>query len=384
MTRALASLVAMDFLLGLALTWDRYPLPGVNQPTGILVMALVIALGVTRRPTRRVAGLGSIALVYSFMVAWAIAVSALNGFPWQIRATKMMILLAFGATIAVGRIHAQSLITGYLVGALLNAGMFYVGLAPNSYPPYLTGFMTDKNVAGLVYAVLLILGLVLFTRRRGQLVHVAVFGVLLFLTGSRTSMAAAAVALLWVAVRNKLSVVPRLVLAGGIIWFLQFVEARFARIGVFANREGTDWFREQVDLATEAKLARSPWWGDGLGTAWVDVGTADFMFFHNSYSALRIEGGWVMVAIMLYLVAYKGMGVLSTAQVPRNLAIVEGGLLVLLVTASRLGEVFFTTPAFLLLGLAWGWRFGVEEASDTKPSLSEQRVDFPSQGFSKA
>lgn len=354
----------VDFLLGFGLVWDRAPIPGINQPFGIALLALAVFVAAFRRPHLRVRRQAEIVLIFLAMLVFAIAVSEMNGLDWGQRATKMVLLLVFALCVASARLNARHLLIGLTVGMMVNAGLFYAGAAPNAYPPYLTGFLGDKNVAGLFLGVVALAGLPLYRSRRWQLVHFATFFALVWLTGSRTSIAGVGLACIWLLLRNRTWLLARLALAVALIWVLNVIEAEFARVGMFAARKGTDWFREQIDLATTNKVALSPWFGDGLTTAWVYLDNGRFMYFHDSYAALRVEGGIPMMVAMLSLVVLYAGGLLRESRVSPALACVEGAVIVVLVCAWKLGEVFFTTPAFLVLGLAWGIRFGVERPAD--------------------
>ncbi len=77
------------------------------------------------------------------------------------------------------------------------------------------------------------------------------------------------------------------------------------------------------------------------------------MWFHDSYASLRVEGGVPMLITMLVLVVVVALGLLSRKKtVNKNLLAAEAGIIVILVCAWKLGEVFFTAPTFLLLGAA--------------------------------
>ncbi|MGD7733218.1 zinc ABC transporter permease [Propionibacteriaceae bacterium G57] len=349
--RWLASVVVIDFLIGFALLWDRYELPVIGQPAGVPIMALAVGVGAARRPLHRVRRLGWVLGAFAFMLVWAIVVSHLNGLDWLQRSTKMVVLLAFALTIAVGRLHLRSLLQGLTIAMVLNIPLFYAGLTPNNYPPFLTGFFGDKNIAGMMYAVIGVLGLLLHRHWPAKIAHVLVFGAALTLTGSRTSMAAFAVGLLWLWVRNAAPLVIRAGVAVGVVALLTTIEEQFARIWFFRDRDGTDWFREQIDIATAAKLELSPWFGNGLNTAFVQMGQR-FMYFHDSYASLRVEGGWVMVVVVLGLFVLVGMHALNPRRATAEQVVTEAAIAVVLVCAWKLGEVFFTTPAFLVLGVA--------------------------------
>ena len=125
---------------------------------------------------------------------------------------------------------------------------------------------------------------------------------------------------------------PRLVSFGLGIWVLVWFEETFSRIGVFADREGTDLFRAQIHAAEQVKLAGSDWFGRGFNTAWVDVTSFRHMWFHDSYAALLVEGGIPMFAVMLLLVGGVALGLLSRRQTVRpELRAAEGAIIVLLV-----------------------------------------------------
>lgn len=356
--RALDSIVLIDFLLGALLVLDRFALPGLPMPTGVALTCTAIALGFTRRPTLRQPKYWAVTAVFALMLVWAVAVSEASGLDWHQRALRMALLLALALTFATGRLHVRSWLWGVSVGLVANAGAYYAGLTSDQYPPYLTGFFGDKNVSGLWYGLFLVLGLMLHRSVKAITVHLVIFGGLLFLTGSRTSLTGATAGLLWWLARNRLTVVARLALAGLGVWVIDLVERRFARVGVFSNRDESDWFRHQIDIATAAKVAGSPWYGNGLTTAWVQLTQYRWIWFHDSYAALRVEGGWVMVAVVLALFVWWGGGVLWQRKVSRELAIAEGAIVVVLVCAWKLGEVFFTTPAFLILGIALALRWG--------------------------
>lgn len=359
LSQQLSLLVTLDVVLGFALILDRFPMPGIGQPAGIVIMGLFIGMGFLRRPTHLLRHRNLIVGLYALMLASAIIVTQLSGYDWMQRSAKMVILLVFALMIAVGRVHLRSLLVGLTAGLLVNIGLFYAGLTSNAYPPYLTGFLGDKNVAGLTYATVLVAGLAIYRTSWARGVHLLILAVPVILTGSRTSMAAAAAGLVWVLLRNRLPLVLRFALVGVLIWLLGLVERQFARIGLFADRDDTDWFRGQIKIATELKVANAPWYGEGLTTAWVLLDGRRFMWFHDSYASMRIEGGWVMVAIMAVLIGLLGMGLLEQRRVAEPLLYAEGAIVVILVCAWQLGEVFFTTPAFLVLGMAWRLRLGV-------------------------
>ena len=189
---------------------------------------------------------------------------------------------------------------------------------------------------------------------------------------SRTSISAFLLALAWLALRNRVSPLLRLLLAGAGVGLLIFVENTFARAGVFADRSDTDKFRDQIELAMQAKIDITPWSGMGLNQGFVMLGGVRRMWFHNSYQQAFVEGGYLFLGLTLFAFVIVGLGLLSKRWVvPTDLLAAEAAIVVVLVCAWKLGEVFMTLGAFFALGAAVGARFG--EPRPPEPSLWELR-----------
>lgn len=348
-----------ELLVGLSLPFWRYEVvPGL--PTDVAVFALVVAGASFARPTRRNSAVPWVALLYFTMLVSVVVVSLAMGQPWLQRSFRLMLLFAFVAVVAQGRLHLKSILLGGVLSLfVLNTLAFYLGLTPNRYPPFLTGWLGDKNVAGMYYAVMAVLGLSLIRTswRQGAFFVVALS--LLWLTGSRTSIAAAVAGLVWWLIRNRLGLVGRLTAFASGIWILQWFEERYSQVGAFADREGTDLLRSAIHEAERAKIAGSAWYGRGFNTAWVDVMGFRHMWFHDSYAALRVEGGVPMLVTMLLIFCVVALGLLSVKRlVGGRLRAAEGAIIVILVCAWQLGEVFFSSLAFFVMGVAVYERFG--------------------------
>ena len=357
-----------ELLVGLSMPFWRYSiLPGL--PTDVVVFALVITACSFARPTVRIPQMPWVALLYFSMLGFVTAVSLVMDQPWLQRSFRLALLFLLAVAVARGRLRWKSVLVGGVLSlTLLNTPAFYLGLTPDNYPPYLTGWLGDKNVAGMYYAIFAVLGLCLLVRRRQQLAYFAAMFALVWLTGSRASLAAVALGVGWWLLRNRLPLLPRLVSFGLGIWVLMWFEETFSRIGDFADREGTDLLRAQIHAAEQVKLAGSAWFGDGFNTAWVDVTSFPHMWFHDSYAALLVEGGIPMFAVMLLLVGGVALGLLSRRQtVHPELRAAEGAIIVLLVCAWQLGEVFFTSIGFFVLGAALYERFGKPLVEEPAP-----------------
>ncbi|NHA67525.1 O-antigen ligase family protein [Phycicoccus flavus] len=347
----------VDLLLGalVLLAWIPPRMPsGVS--VGLIAGAALVVLGLSRRPAFTLSGpqsrLGWLVPAMSLVLVYAVAVSiaspdtSLNG--WPRRLSRLLLVLLLFVVLAQGRIHYPSLVRGMGLGLVANAVLFEVGLAPRPYGDYLSGFLLDKNVAGLVCAVvgLLLAGLARTPPRAALVLGVTV--VLLWLTGSRTSLAALGCGIAWLWLRPRLGVLGRIVLVAALAFVVEFVEANYARIGVFAGRFGSDQLRERIDDASYEKVRETPWTGSGLGEAYVRV-DGDTFFFHNSYWAAFVEGGWVLVVAYAAVTLLVGVGLLRAGRTTRPWAAAEAANLAVLVCALRLGEVFGTTVAMTAL-----------------------------------
>ncbi|HET7821214.1 MAG TPA: hypothetical protein VFL10_06780 [Ornithinibacter sp.] len=344
-----------DFVLG-AVALFAVPIP--RAPGGFLVgqvaLAGLIALSITRRPSRSLAGLKWLPWAAVAMLGYLVLISIsgpdLSLFGWPKRALRLALVLTALLVVVTGRIHYPSVVRGMAVGLLGNAVLFYAGVAPAPYGRLLSGFLLDKNQAGLAYTVVGVLLLGLTSDRRRQVAVVIATSGLVWATGSRTSMAALACALVWFALRPRMNVAWRLVLASGLAVALPFVQEKYGQAGEFADRVGTDWFRARIDAASSAKLDQAPWQGQGLGEAWVNLPDGATYFFHNSYWALLIEGGWVYLLAVLVLTVWFCMRPLRAGPPPSLVARSgEAANLAVLICALRLGEVFGATTASIAI-----------------------------------
>lgn len=348
-----------ELLLGLSVPMWRYSfVPGV--PTEVIVLITAVGAGLFVRARVVSRHLIWFALVFAVLLFSTVVRTIAVEEPWQQRTFRIVLLFAFAAMIATGRLHWPSIVVGAAIGLLLNAGAYYLRLTPDHYPPYLSGWLMDKNVAGLYYGVIGLLALSLLRRPWLQGLFAASVLGLLWLTGSRTSLAAFVAGLLWWLIRNRFPLLARLVTFVVGVQLLVWFEAEFSRVGPFADRSGTDLLRDRIHAAEAEKVAETPGLGQGLNSAWVDIQNFSHMWFHDSYAALFVEGGYPMLWGMLFLVVVTGLGLFSLRRtVGPGLRAAEGALIVVLVCAWQLGEVFFTSIAFLALGIAWYERFAM-------------------------
>lgn len=345
----------LDFVLG-TLVFVAWVPPGApaTLSVGLVAVAGLVVLASLRRPAWGRTGLGWLVVAAVVLLGYAASISMLTAdeslFGWEKRALRLVLVLVFLASIASGRLHYPSLVRGMAAGLVGNAVLFYAGVAPAPYGAYLSGFLLDKNVAGLVYLVvgLLLAGLA-STRLRRALVllatSVAVWG-----TGSRTSLAALGCALAWFWLRPRLRPWGRLLLAGGLALLVRLLEVDYSQVGVFVERVGSDNLRARIDAASQLKLESTPWYGAGLGNAYVPL-QGDTFFFHNSYWSALVEGGWILLVAYVTVHVWFGIGPTRTGPpIARWATAAEAANVAVLVCALRLGEVFATTGAAIALG----------------------------------
>lgn len=344
-----------DFVLG-SVALFAVPIP--RAPGGFLVgqVALVglILLSITRPPSRSLAGLKWLPWAAVAMLGYLVLISIsgpdLSLFGWPKRALRLALVLTALIVVVTGRVHYPSVVRGMAVGLLGNAVLFFAGAAPAPYGRLLSGYLLDKNQAGLAYTVVGVLLLGLTTDRRRQVAIAVATSALVWATGSRTSLAALACALVWFALRPRLNVAGRLLLAAAFAVALPYVQENYGQAGEFADRVGTDWFRARIDAASSVKLDQAPWQGQGLGEAWINLPDGSTYFFHNSYWAVLIEGGWVYLLATLLLTVWFCMRPLRAGPPPSLVARSgEAANLAVLICALRLGEVFGATTAAIAI-----------------------------------
>lgn len=341
----------IDALLGTVLLY-AYLLPGPIA-AGIVAMALLIGLSITRRPRYDLGPLGWAVGALFLAVAYAVMISLsgpdLSLFGWEQRAARLVAVIVFATALVTGRIHYPSIIRGVGVGLVANALLFYAGIAPAPYGSALSGYLLDKNQAGLAYAVIGILLVGVLRHRWEHLAVLGLFGALIWQTGSRTSLAALACGVIWFLARPRLAPVYRLGLGALMAYGLTFVEENYAQAGEFADRVGSDQLRERINEAASLKLQAAPWWGQGLGEAWVPLPQGNFLF-HNSYWALLLEGGWFYACTFVGLMVLIGIRPFRRGAPPSALALsAEAGAVTTLVCALSLGEVFGATAGMLVM-----------------------------------
>jgi hypothetical protein len=325
---------------------------GLSIPTGQAAIVALVCLAVCRRPTRSLRPVQWFPVATAALLCFAAAESWSNGADFVRRLINLTVLLVMAGFLASGRVDVGSALKGLLVAAALNAVLFYAGVAPDEYAGKLTGFLQDKNASGLFYAVVPLLA-TMVARRTWQRVAILLGGAACLVgTDSRTSMAAYVVGMVWL-IAPRLRRPGRIVLGVALALAFSYANSNLAEVGHYAtDRSGSDALRSRIDVAASLKAAGAPWYGRGLGQAVVDLEGSQW-FFHNSYDALRVEGGIVMLVtvIAIYAVSCLGLSLRDAGRVDRDGVVVSAAALVVLCCATRLGEVFFAPTSLVVVGI---------------------------------
>lgn len=331
---------------------------GLPLPFNQVVMIGIILLAITRRPQvaldrlQLLVPLLVIGLFYIGMISMFADPSEF-AFDWKRRLIRLALTAVLLVVLASGRIDFRSGLAGLGVGMLFNAFAFYSGFAPDNYGGYLSGFFEDKNVAGLAYAVFGVLILAVVERRWARILLVLIIGVLVWETGSRTSIAALAAGVGWIVLAPKLAVLGRWLLGIAIVIGVAQVAEDYSRIGVFSDREGSDLLRSRIDAASEIKVHDAGFFGSGLGEAYVvfddDPGKA--WLFHNSYWTALVEGGWPWLLVVLGVTVVFALRPF-TRELSRQEIVAQAATVTTLICAWRLGEVLFTLQWALVIAIA--------------------------------
>jgi hypothetical protein len=340
---------ALEAILG-GLFIVRAAVPGTNFAVGDFAAFALVLVGIFKSPLVYGKVNRAYATVFSLLMAFLVVESLYNGADFTKRALKLSLLAIVGGFIGSRRFDIVQILKGFGVALLLNVPLYYLHIAPDLYAGCLTGFLMDKNVAGLYYASMSFALMALFKKTSARVALLSIGGVLVFLTLSRTSLVAFGFGIIWLAIAKRAGIVSRIVFAILVSVSYVFLQDRFAHIGVFADRVGSDALRSRIDAAMAAKVAVTPWYGQGLGKATVILGPKVGFFFHNSYLALITEGGWVFLLVVLGGFALITLRFVSAPPFTRSEVYVQSAGVVVMLCATRLGEVFMTLPAFVIVG----------------------------------
>lgn len=346
---------AFEFMLFAAMGFGSITLHGL--PIGELALGLVTLLALTKRPTR-VPPVLLVTLIVAVPV-WMVLVSPID----HVTPVRRLLHLMLWATIAIcigqGRIHLQTMARGLAAGLVVSLGAGLFGVAAHNehggigYVGRLTGFLGDPNAAGFYVLVLGLVACAYMGSRPQVWVFVVCAVPLLTLTWSRTSLFAAGACLVWLLIGHRVTPVFGVLFLAGLVYAIAHFPARLKQIGPFSDRNGSDQLRARIDAGAHELVQTAGLTGHGPGTSvipdWITPG--NFWFFHNSYSSVINEGGWIGFGIVIALLAVA-MLLLTRLDLRYRNGWVEAAIISLAVVSINLGEVLLELPTAIALGAA--------------------------------
>ncbi len=342
------------FVAGMALPLDGITVLSYPISTGAALLVFLVTILNNPTATHR--------LVPAWIMATALAVplwlavSAWQNEQWTF--SRLGTAAAWAGLIFVvgtGRAHAPSLARGALTGLIVAVVTFYAGLSPNTYDWRLTGWISDPNGVAMTVLALGVPSTVWATRRPWvQLVLMVFLSGMVLATLSRTGIFALFLAFAWVLVLRKQNLIGAVLAAWLAAYVFENAPDRIKYWGPFDDRGGSDALRERVLAAEKELVATHRWMGHGPGTATVEVADGVRLFFHSSYLSARVEGGWILLGLILVVVVAAFLLLARTAQ-SAGTGWLQASIVGLLVTATNIGEALLTPSAALCVGLAISW-----------------------------
>lgn len=351
--KADAEIRVVEFVLFAVIPLRSLAAGGV--PLNELAALAVVALAGLRRPTgdrsrrERVAGL-CLAIVGLLLLS-----GLANDVDWTRRVGHAAIWCGLVWVCATGRVSLRSAAMGLATGLIGVIGLAQIGIGGDTYPGRLTGYLSDPN-AGAFFIVALGALAIGFadSRLRIRLLIAAPLIAGLLLTYSRTGLLALAFAAMWWLVGRRLGALGGAAVSGLLVWVVDNIPDELVNFGPFSNRSGSDALRDRIVEREHELLAQAPWFGNGPGTAKVDI-AGDQFFFHNSYLAVRQEGGWPLLILVLVLLAVAFLALSARSRTGDLRAVAaQAALIASLAMAVTLGEVLLELPTAIAIGFALG------------------------------
>lgn len=350
----------------------------VGFPINELASAALVGLSLMRKPRSRDGFPTLVALACAALIGLMLLSGIVNGVDWTRRVGHVALYCGLIWAAATGRISLRSAALGLGTGLIGVIAHGAVTLGSSSYAGRLTGFLSDPTAGAYFIVTLgtLAIGFIGHRRLHALLLAVPVLAGQI-LSYSRTGLLAATYAIVWAFLGPRLGLKGGVALVAAMIWLVDNIpENLIDNLSAFSNRSGSDALRDRIIAAEHRSLADMPWFGHGPGTASVSLQDREF-FFHNSFLAVRQEGGWVALFLVLFLLAYAFVRLSRWSRLGDLQAIAaQAALISVPVMAVTLGEVLLDTPAALAIGFALGraaqLRLANPEWKPAPPGLRER------------
>lgn len=351
----------------------------VELPSGTLAALALTAIGVFSAAPAHRRPPGWFAPLLAAVPLWMATTAVLND-QFEIRrlgTTAAWAGLAF--VIGTGRVHAPSVARGAVTGLAAAYLTVLAGFAgQGSYGERLASWAGDPNTTAMAtISVGLAAAAWVSTHRTRAFIVLALVALITFETESRTAWLALALALVWVLYLRTWNVFGAAATAWITVFTFENLPDSIKYWGPFAERTGSDNLRERILEIERIMVTERPWVGLGPGTARARL-DGDTYFFHSSYLSARVEGGYILLAILLALLVLTFLR-LSKAERSWRSGLVQSAMIGLAVTATNIGEALLTPSAATMLGLTMWWSVararenGAEEAEDESAGLTSSR-----------
>lgn len=326
-----------------------------GYPVNEFAMATLVGLCLFR-PARGGARLpGPVVILLGALLALLLYSGLANDVDWTRRFGHVAILAGLVWAGGTGRLSPRSVGAGLATGLISVIALAVAGVGGSTYAGRLTGFLADPNAGAYFIAVLGTLAVFFCDERwkvRAAVALPIVAGLALCL--SRTGLLAGAFVVAWVLVGRRLGTFGGAAAAIALVWVVDNIPESLTTFGPFSDRSGSDNLRRRIIAQEQVELAAAPWYGHGPGTATVDIRGLEF-FFHNSYLAVRQEGGWGALGLVLALLVYAFVRLSRQSRAGDLVAAgAQAAIIGIGVMAITLGEVLLDTPMAVAVGLALG------------------------------
>ena len=336
--------------------------PGQHLPVNelLLAIALVVAVVQNRRHTTR---LPAFPKVMGAVLIGMMTISAALNHQFGLDAIKRIghlsiyvgLFLAIGAGLIPRRVMQRGMLIGLALASVIGIACLAVGVAPFGYDGRLTGLLfADPNPAALAILALGFLSIEIVPAGPRRTTVVVLFIIPLLLTQSRSSLVAAAMCFTWWFVARRMRPAAGIAVIGGAAAAISLLPTSIQDFGVFGGRSGSDALRSSILSESIRSAMHGFWYGNGPGTAKVEVNRIYTFYFHNSYLAVLSEGGIIAATAVVVLLLVEFVRLISLPVVLRNTWI-EMAIITFATAGFHLGEVLLDLPAAVAIGFCLDW-----------------------------